>query len=230
LAKGLGSELSVSADGEVDPRIEALAAFQRRRRKDSRERLLGAATTLFCDRGYFAVSVDEVASAAGLSRMTFYRHFSSKADLAAHLFKLAAEAAMPRFLAIATMDLDDRDSVVNWITTLFGADRADRRLLRVFTQAMADEEGFTERAQELIRELISKLGGLIPAFAVDPERPDQRRQWLEAWLLIYEVLDQSNHAALDSGVATDPLIIGILADRFMQFVRQYATTIGEKQR
>jgi hypothetical protein len=38
------------------------------------------------------------------------------------------------------------------------------------------------------------------------------------WLLIYEVLDQGNHAARESGVATDPLMTNILADRFLGFV------------
>ena len=116
------------------------------------------------------------------------------------------------------MDFWNRDAVIEWIKSLFEADQADRRLLRIFTQASADEDGFTERAQELIRDLIRRLGAKIPAFAVDPDEPDQRRQWLEAWLLIYEILDQSNHAALDSGVADDPLVIDILSDRFLRFV------------
>jgi hypothetical protein len=31
-------------------------------------------------------------------------------------------------------------------------------------------------------------------------------------------MDQSNHAALDSGIATDPLVIEIPTDRFPAFV------------
>ncbi len=76
--------------------MAALVAFHQRRKQDSRERLLAAAMTRFCDRGYLAVSVEDIASAAGVSRMTFYRHFSSKADIAVDLFKIAAEEAMPR--------------------------------------------------------------------------------------------------------------------------------------
>ena len=40
--------------------------------------------------------------------------------------------------------------------------------------------------------------------------------------MIYEILDQSNHAALDSGVAADPLVIDILSDRFLHFVTAYS--------
>ena len=202
--------------------MAALVAFHQRRKQDSRERLLVAAMTTFCDRGYQAASVEDIASTAGVSRMTFYRHFSSKADIAVDLFKIAAEEAMPRYLRLTSLPFWNRDTVIEWLTTLFEADQASRRLLRVFTQATADENGFTERAQELIRDLIQRFGTTIRAFAVDPDKPDERRQWLEAWLVIYEILDQSNHAALDSGVAADPLVIDILSDRFLHFVTAYS--------
>jgi AcrR family transcriptional regulator len=179
---------------------------------------MAAAMAEFRERGYAVTSVEDVAAAAGMSRMTFYRHFRNKADLAGALFEVASGEAMPRYLRITAMAYRDRDAVLEWIGTLFAADRADRQLLWVFTQATSDEDGFTERAQELIRDLIRLLGEGIPAFALDPERPAHRRRWLEAWLLLYELLDQSNHAARASGVAGDPLVLHILADRFLGFV------------
>lgn len=162
--------------------------------------------------------MEDIATAAGLTRVTFYRHFGSRADLTAEMFHLAADAVMPRLASIGAMDFEEREVVIHWIRNLFDADRANRRLLRVFTQARADEAEFTARAQRLIHDLVRRLGETIPAFAVDAEQPAERRRWLEAWLLLYELLDQSNHAALDSGVATDPLVVEILADRFLAFV------------
>jgi AcrR family transcriptional regulator len=47
----------------------------------SRERLLDAAETLFCQRGYEGVSLSEIASAAGLSRGTPNYFFGSKDQL-----------------------------------------------------------------------------------------------------------------------------------------------------
>ena len=203
-----------SSDGAPD----SSEPGQRRRSPGSRDRLLAAAMTAFCDTGYLATSVEDIAAAAGVSRMTFYRHFHNRADVAAELFQAAAAEARPRYLAIATADHIDRAVVMDWLRTLFAADRAGRRLLQVFSQATADPEGFTQRAQRVFADLIRELGRTIPAFAVDPDEPGQRRRWLEAWLLLYEILDQSNHAALDSGVAADPLVIEILADRFLGFV------------
>lgn len=195
------------------------AAVSRRRTGDGRQRLLAAATRLFCDAAYFSVSVEDIAAAAGVSRMTFYRHFAGKAALAGELFEGAAERAMPRLLALRDAPVLDAATVRGWIAGLFAADRASRSLLRAFIQASAEDAAFTASAQALVGQLIAGLGAGIPAFALDPADPAQHRRWLEAWLLLYELLDQSNHAALRSGVAADPLVIDILADRFLAFVR-----------
>ena len=197
--------------------MAGLMAFHRQRKQDSRDRLLAAAMESFCQHGYFAVSVEDIASAAGVSRVTFYRHFSSKAALTAELFAHAAATTIPIYLSIGNRCFSDRAIVRDWVSTLFAIDRANRRLLRVFTQATAAEDGFTERAQQLIADLIAGLGHAIPAFAADPDLPDERRRWHEAWLLLYEILDQSNHAALGSGVAGDPAVMDILTDRFLAF-------------
>ena len=194
-----------------------LLDFQRRRKAGSHGRLLAAAADLFCARGYFAVSVEEIASAAGVSRMTFYRHFSGKAAIASALFTQNSRAAMSRLLAIGQSPVVDRAAVTGWLSDLFALDRAHRQLLRVFIQASVEPD-FTDDAHGLIADLIAGLGATIPAFAIDRDAPDGRRRWIEAWLILYEILDQSNHAALDSGVATDPVVIDVLADRFLRFV------------
>jgi len=51
---------------------------------ENRRRILEAASLLFRDKGFDAVSVAEVMKAAGLTHGGFYGHFSSKDDLVAH--------------------------------------------------------------------------------------------------------------------------------------------------
>lgn len=208
-------------DKAAQPAPGALQVFQRRRREESRERLLAAASAEFCERGYVAVSVEEIASAAGVSRMTFYRHFGGKEAIVTELFQRNAHAHIPILLSIRDLDFRDRPTVMAWIGELFASDRQQRQLLKVFLQANVSAAGFTQEAHSFIRELIEGLGETIDAFAVLPDT--SRRRWIEAWLLIYEILDQSNHASRDSGPATDPLMIEILADRFLKFVALHET-------
>ncbi len=195
-----------------------MVAFAQARKLDSRERLLNAAAMLFREHGYLPVSIDDVAAASGVSRVTFYRHFANKAALAIALFSQAAETALPRYWRVRDDDFQDRAVIHAWLSELFLADRADRRLLQVFTQVNAVESGFTQSAHGFIGDIISGLGLRIPAFAVLPDVAGERRRWLQAWLLIYEILDQSNHAARDVEPASDPLLIDILADKFFDFV------------
>lgn len=51
------------------------------RTSDARERLLDAATELIHDRGYTAVGVSELCSAAGVKKGSFYHFFASKQQL-----------------------------------------------------------------------------------------------------------------------------------------------------
>lgn len=47
----------------------------------TRERLLAAALELFAERGYDGTSVSQIAARAGVTEMTFFRHFPGKASL-----------------------------------------------------------------------------------------------------------------------------------------------------
>lgn len=51
------------------------------RRSLTRERLSDAALDLFGRHGYDATTVAQIAAAAGVTEMTFFRHFGSKADV-----------------------------------------------------------------------------------------------------------------------------------------------------
>ena len=214
------------------PAAAGLAAFHRQRKADSRARLLAAAVEQFGVGGYSPTSVDDIASAAGVSRMTFYRHFRSKADIAGALFSGIVDVAGPVLLRIRDTEWHRRGAVHDWLRMLFEMDRANGTLLRVFVQASAVESAFTQQAHEQIGVWIAALGQAIPAFALRPDHPGDRRRWLEAWLLIYEILDQSNHAALSSGIAADSIVLDILTDRFLGFVRRergfYTTGTGHE--
>ncbi|WP_228002703.1 TetR/AcrR family transcriptional regulator [Nocardia australiensis] len=64
---------------------------RRRLAPDERRRLLlDAGAKLFAERTYDAVLMEDVATAAGISRALLYRHFPTKRDLFAAVYQLAA--------------------------------------------------------------------------------------------------------------------------------------------
>ena len=62
-------------------RIPRTAAAPTVRTERTRARLLAAALDLFARQGYDRTTVAEIAAAAGVTEMTFYRHFGSKDQL-----------------------------------------------------------------------------------------------------------------------------------------------------
>ena len=201
-----------------DQRLSGLAAYNDHRKQTSREALLIAATDLFCQKGYAVVSVEDITNAAGVSRVTFYRHFPTKTAVALELFERATEVAAPCMLSIGARNYRDRATVQAWLTEFFALNFGMKGILRVLVQANVEEADFSLQVRPYIYEIVDALGLAIPAFAVDRDDPRDQRRWVRAWLLIYTILDQSNHAATTQGVGAHPMMIEVLADNFLDFV------------
>jgi AcrR family transcriptional regulator len=63
----------------------------------TRQRILSAAYTLFRQRGYSRVSMDEIASATKVTKRTLYNHFQSKDQLLAVVLEAQNELALAAF-------------------------------------------------------------------------------------------------------------------------------------
>ena len=69
-------------------------AIPKARRNGSRQAIIEAAERLFLERGFGAVSMDELASAAGVARRTVYNQFTSKEEIFREM--LLRVSAQPR--------------------------------------------------------------------------------------------------------------------------------------
>ena len=68
-------------------------------RERARGDLLDTALRLFVERGYIGVRVEDIAKAAGISRATFYKHFSEREEILAELFaRLLGRGSRPPVL------------------------------------------------------------------------------------------------------------------------------------
>ena len=56
--------------------------WRRRKKTATRDRLRGSALRLFREQGYDATTVEQIAAAAGVSHMTFFRYFPAKENVA----------------------------------------------------------------------------------------------------------------------------------------------------
>jgi TetR/AcrR family transcriptional regulator, mexJK operon transcriptional repressor len=100
------------------------------KRSDRKHReIMQAAAAVFVARGYDGTSMDEIASRAGVSKQTIYKHFSDKDNL------------FTEIILATTRQVDD---VVRLVTDTIGGSRDLGRDLRVlgrnFLQVLMDEE------------------------------------------------------------------------------------------
>ena len=73
------------------------------RRARTRARISAAALRLVAEGGYQAATIGSVAQAAGVGAGTVYRHFPSKADLLAEVFRVASQREVDAVAAAVTV-------------------------------------------------------------------------------------------------------------------------------
>lgn len=73
-----------------------MATLRDAQKEMTRNRLLDAGADLFSSQGYATTKVDDIASAAGTTRVTFYAHFPSKVDLMKALITERLNPALDR--------------------------------------------------------------------------------------------------------------------------------------
>ncbi len=131
------------------PPAEAAAAapVRRLRRAERREQLLAAATRAFARAGFAATSLDDIAAAAGISRVLLYRHFESKTDL----YRAVLDRAVGRLAAaVGTRDYTDAS-----IDALLGAAAEDPDGFRLLFHHAAREPEFRQEMDRFRRGMVA---------------------------------------------------------------------------
>jgi TetR/AcrR family transcriptional repressor of mexJK operon len=100
------------------------------KRSDRKHReIMQAAATLFVAKGYDGTSMDDIATTAGVSKQTIYKHFSDKDRLFTEIV-LATTHQADHVVGLVLSTLNDTDDLVH-----------DLRMLgRKFLEALMDEE------------------------------------------------------------------------------------------
>ncbi|RBY92782.1 mycofactocin system transcriptional regulator [Blastococcus sp. TF02A-30] len=159
---------------------------------ETRARVDRAALALFARRGFDAVTADEVAEAAGISRRTFFRHYATKADavwgdFTGHVARLdgllrAADPAQAPVRTICDAYVEAND---------YGAD--DLPVLRERMRLILSEPALQAHSQlryaevdRVVAEFVARCtgddaGGLLPRLVAGTSRAAATAAF-EAWL------------------------------------------------
>jgi AcrR family transcriptional regulator len=142
------------------PEAEAPAPVRRLRRAERREQILAAATQAFARSGFAATSLDDIATAAGVSRAILYRHFDSKTDL----YRAVLDRACTR-LASAT---GTANFTAASIDALVGTAAADPDGFRLLFHHAAREPEFRREMDRFHNAMVAIARRELAAMIPDP--------------------------------------------------------------
>jgi AcrR family transcriptional regulator len=114
-----------------------------------REAILAAALTLFRQRGFHSVGIDEIGTTAGISGPGVYRHFPSKSSLLVALFDSLSERMLAVAEEIEKLDCPADEALEHLIGFHVATAVAERALLAVWLQ---DAQSLPRPDQQRIRD------------------------------------------------------------------------------
>lgn len=142
----------------------------------TRQRLTAAALKLFGERGYDGTTVAEIAAAAGVTEMTFFRHFSSKAAVLLDdpFDPLVAAAVAREPLALDPVTRVVRGIRATWTTIPARGGQEIKKRVRIAAETPSLRAAMwtnTERTQgviveQLVDDGVDRLAAQIAAAAV----------------------------------------------------------------
>jgi AcrR family transcriptional regulator len=99
--------------------------------------VLSVSSTLFAERGYYAVGMEEIASAAALSRATLYRYFSTKDRILAELTRRAVIEIEEHAATLPTMA---GSALTEWMSRYVRFHRSYRGVIRAWFDGTVAEQ------------------------------------------------------------------------------------------
>ncbi len=159
--------------------------------------ILKSGRELFWKYGFRRVSVEEICRTASVSKMTFYRYFSDKAELARAVYNAEIEISMSRFREILESDMPAPEKMSNMLVMKSGSvSNISREFLNDFYTD--NETGLRSYIQE---KMASFMNEILNDFRKAQERGVFRKDFKP------EMLFFISQKLIDS--INDPYLVGL---------------------
>jgi AcrR family transcriptional regulator len=137
----------------------------------TRTRLLDAAAELFARQGYAATTIEEIATAAGATRATFYLHFASKSDVVHGLYAALVEYDADYAHLIEVCRRPTEPALREWLDSFVaGLDSPANYWVALREAAAADKEARAASEQDFSRSADKLAAGLERVRGWDADR------------------------------------------------------------
>ncbi|GGJ41944.1 TetR/AcrR family transcriptional regulator [Streptomyces brasiliensis] len=158
-----------------------MANLREAQKQMTRRLLLDSGLELFKSKGYAATTVDDIATAAGTTRVTFYAYFPSRSELMKALIDERLNEALQRVRSpehgstakdlVATVADGTPEAITAWLRRTADSWPAIRPIIRIGRDAAAVDRELTDLVERWIEEAISDIeDGLSQAGRLQPHQ------------------------------------------------------------
>ncbi|MFJ8930011.1 MULTISPECIES: TetR/AcrR family transcriptional regulator [unclassified Streptomyces] len=158
-----------------------MANLRQAQKQMTRRLLLESGLELFTTKGYAATKVDEIATAAGTTRVTFYAYFPSRTDLMKALIDERLNEALQRVRSpehgstaqdlVATVAGGAAEGIAAWLRRTADSWPEIRPIIRVGRDAAAVDPELRDLVDRWMEEAISDIeDGLTQAERFEPHQ------------------------------------------------------------
>ncbi|MGW0189382.1 TetR/AcrR family transcriptional regulator [Streptomyces sp. NPDC003362] len=158
-----------------------MANLRQAQKQMTRRLLLESGLELFTAKGYAATTVDDIATAAGTTRVTFYAYFPSRSDLMRALIDERLNEALQRVRSpehgstaqdlVATVADGTSDAISAWLRRTADSWSEIRPIIRVGRDAAAVDPELRDLVERWLEEAISDIeDGLTRAGRLAPHQ------------------------------------------------------------
>ncbi|MFE6891473.1 TetR/AcrR family transcriptional regulator [Streptomyces sp. NPDC057694] len=158
-----------------------MANLRQAQKEMTRRLLLESGLELFKTKGYAATKVDDIATAAGTTRVTFYAYFPSRSELMKALIDEQLNAALQRVGSpehgstaldlVATVTDGTQEAITAWLRRTAESWPEIHPIIRVGRDAAAVDPELTDLVERWLEEAISDIeDGLTAAGRLAPHQ------------------------------------------------------------
>ncbi len=142
------------------------------RAEERRNRLVVASRILFCERGFHATGMAQIAEASGVKVGQIYRDFASKDDIIAAIVETDVTGFLDEAALRAAVAAGDRMAVRNWIArfvTPDPVDAGDQLMPEIIAEAVRNER-IAAIMSDLDARIRQTMQAALTVFAPEPSR------------------------------------------------------------
>lgn len=196
-----------------------LTELQLQQKKESRDKIVAAANALFARCSYISTSIEDIAREAGISRVTFYKHFKNKLEVAIGILDRYASHMIDDYGSLGRYRDPDTAQIAAWIKRILALWRSQRDSMDTLASLVRQDAQIGARRTRAYTRTIARLGDGIPAFAVAASGTNEEAH-IRAHLLLIELENLCYELVISEWPVNEDMAVNVLAEHFRDFIER----------